>query len=157
MRLLHHTGMAVVLLVVMLLTACDDKPKPLPVGLDIPLEDTTTVFNYGPAVSSLYGTLFEATFVKQSGVTIEEAEADTTPVEKQYVLLLKRPITINADGKDAFNQAQTNVTQVQLVPVPTNARAYLNRRVKVTGKLWGAQTAHHHTPVLIEASSIEAE
>ncbi len=158
MRLLHSlTGTLCVLLVaiVALLTACDDKPKPLPIRLDIVPEDTTTHFKYGPAVAELYGTLYEATFVKQTGVTAEEAEADTTPVEREVVLLLKRPITVTGGNNDGFDTDQTNITQVQLAPVPGNARAYLNRRVKVTGKLWGAQTAHHHTPVLVEATSIE--
>lgn len=153
------TGLQHVLFVVtvVLLTACEDKPKPLPVRLDIVPEDTTTRFNYGPAVSVLYGTLYEAAFVKQTGVTEEELEADTTPVEREVVLLLKRPVTVTGGNKDAFEPDQTNITQVQLVPAPGNARAYLNRRVKVTGKLWGAQTGHHFTPVVIEVSSLEGE
>lgn len=156
-RLSGHSSMHQLLLIVTiaLLTACEDKPKPLPIRLDIVPEDTTTHFKYGPAVAELYGTLYEAAFVKQTGVTAEEAEADTTPVEREVVLLLKHPITVTGGNNDGFDTDQTNITQVQLAPVPGNARAYLNRRVKVTGKLWGAQTAHHHTPVLVEATSIE--
>jgi hypothetical protein len=151
------TGLTYVLFVaaVVLLAACEDKPKPLPIRLDIVPEDTTTHFNYGPAVSVLYGTLYEAAFVKQTGVTQEELEADTTPVEREVVLLLKRPLTITGGNKDAFEPDQTNVTQVQLVPAPGNARAYLNHRVKVTGKLWGAQTGHHFTPVVMETTTLQ--
>lgn len=141
--------------VVVLTSACNSKPKPLPVGQDIQLEDTTTVFNYGPAISVLQGTLYEATFVKETGEIVDDTDTGTTQVEKEFVLLLKRPISVNADTTEGFNDAQTNITQVQLVPVPTNARAYLNRRVKVTGKLWGAQTGHHYTPVLIQTTAIE--
>jgi len=158
-RLPGYTSMHQLLFIVTiaLLTACEDKPKPLPIRLDIVAEDTTTHFNYSPAVSELYGTLYEAPFVKQTGVTEEEARADTTPVEREVLLLLKRPITVTGGNKDAFEPDQTNITQVQLAPAPGNARAYLNRRVKITGKLWGAQTAHHHTPVLLEVSNLEGE
>lgn len=154
-----HSYLRCVLLitVVVLTSACNNKPKPLPVGQDIQLEDTTTVFNYDPAISVLQGTLYEATFVKETGEIVDDTDTGTTQVEKEFVLLLKRPISVNADTTEGFNDAQTNVTQVQLVPVPGNARAYLNRRVKVTGKLWGAQTGHHFTPVLMEVSNLEGE
>lgn len=157
-RLPGYTSMHKLLFIVTiaLLTACEDKPKPLPIRLDIVAEDTTTHFNYSPAVSELYGTLYEATFVKETDVIEVDPEADSTMVEKEFILLLKHPISVNADTTDGFNDEQNNITKVQLVPIPDNARAYLNQRVKVTGKLWGAQTAHHHTPVLIEVTTIEA-
>ncbi|HLP51832.1 MAG TPA: DUF4431 domain-containing protein [Chitinophagales bacterium] len=151
------------LLIAVALSACQNKPVPVKELPPLPVEDTITTFQYSPAVSVLHGTLYMAAYEGAPEYSHEEElNAEDTVglnVEMQYVLLLDKPINVLApkiDESGGFNLPQTDVRKIQLVPA-IDAQQYLNRKVKITGKLWGAQTAHHHTPVLISVDNIDAE
>ncbi|HLP19815.1 MAG TPA: DUF4431 domain-containing protein [Chitinophagales bacterium] len=145
------------LVAVIFFSACSDKPIPAKELAGVSAEDTTTHFEYEPAVSVLHGTLFLAAYEGDFAIA-ETGEPDSLAVETAYVLMLDKPIDITApavDNSGGFDVAQTNVSRIQLVPA-IDAQQYLNRKVKITGKLWGAQTVHHHTPVLISVDEIIA-
>jgi hypothetical protein len=84
---------------------------------------------------------------------------DTTADEREnvYLLLLDKGINIKAPKKDlsdGYNAAINNVMQLQLVN-QQSLDAYLHKHVTITGTLFGAQTGHHHTDVLLDVKSIK--
>jgi hypothetical protein len=87
---------------------------------------------------------------------------DTDRLEDAWLLILDRPICVEADSSWVNNASEHNVIVVQLVvldPGPDN-RALKNvarlvtRRVTVSGFLDHADTGHHRTPVLLVVASI---
>jgi hypothetical protein len=57
-----------------------------------------------------------------------------------------------------LNPGQKNVRRVQLVLDQTayeRYKALLGRKVVATGSLFGANTGHHHTPVLLTVTCID--
>jgi hypothetical protein len=80
---------------------------------------------------------------------------DTDSRETQGILLLSKPICVD-ENPDEYYVAKKNQLEVTLVPLAkTNLKNYLGKQVKVHGKLFHAETGHHHTPVLIEIIRIE--
>ena len=79
---------------------------------------------------------------------------NTDSRETQAVLFLTKAIcTVKDEGSDDTNEA--NQFELTLVP---NQKVRLSglagRSVIVSGKLFGAHTGHHHTPLLLSLSSI---
>jgi hypothetical protein len=80
--------------------------------------------------------------------------------EVAWILTLDKPVCVNADRSNEFDEAEKNVSDVQLALAPegfTKWRAFVRNRVPVvvTGKLFHAHTGHHHTQVLIEVADIK--
>ncbi len=77
--------------------------------------------------------------------------------EGQAILLLTKPICVSANtsDEDAAEQNQKKVTLVSLHG--EDLRAFVGQRISVTGTLFHANTAHHHTHVLIEVGSVQRQ
>jgi len=112
--------------------------------------------SYEPAVVALHGTLIRKTFAGPPNYNdIHKGDkAETT-----WLLDLDSPICVNQDTAEPdLNPSQRNVRRVQLVldqRTYERYKALLGRRVVATGSLFGAHTAHHHTPVLLTVSNLE--
>jgi uncharacterized protein DUF4431 len=79
--------------------------------------------------------------------------------EPTYILKLDSPVCATGDD---FLDANAKVNQVQIFPGDDNAvalfktmRRLVGRRIRVEGKsAFGAQTGHHHAPLLLPIASI---
>ncbi|ATG89166.1 DUF4431 domain-containing protein [Methylomonas koyamae] len=80
---------------------------------------------------------------------------DTDSRETQAILLLEKPICVEANPKD-YEEAEQNQREITLVPQgKENLKVYEGKQIMVQGTLYHAFTGHHHTPVLIEIRHIE--
>ena len=80
---------------------------------------------------------------------------DTDSRETQAILLLAKPVCVEANPKD-YEEAEQNQLVVTLVPLNhENLKSYEGKQIAVQGTLYHAHTGHHHTPVLIEIKRIE--
>jgi hypothetical protein len=80
--------------------------------------------------------------------------------EVAWILRLDKPICVKADQSNEFDEAENNVTDIQLAlaqGAEAKWRAFVRNRVPVvvTGKLFHAHTGHHHTAVLMEVADIK--
>lgn len=111
--------------------------------------------SYEPSVVKLEGTLTKKTF---PGPPNYESVLKGDRPEAYWMLNLERPVCVDQDPTDAdVNGAQKNVRIVQLVVDPKVYQAnagLIGTRVVVTGRLFGAITGHHHTPVLLTVATI---
>jgi len=75
--------------------------------------------------------------------------------ERAIILILSKPIDV---AEDEYGYANKNVRKIQIVLVADpmknvmskTEKLIVGRHVKINGTLFHSQTAHHHTPVLIE-------
>ncbi len=113
------------------------------------------VYNFGQATVSLSGQLEDKVFYGPPGYG-ENPSTDSK--EHALILLLTKAIRV-ADGKgDSSGGAKSNVAEVQLVnlkKIPLST--YFGKKVSVTGRLFPAETGHHHTDVLLEINTIELQ
>ncbi|PYV80179.1 MAG: hypothetical protein DMG93_19520 [Acidobacteria bacterium] len=79
--------------------------------------------------------------------------------ETYWFLKLEFPRCVNQDKSEPdLNPAQTNIKRVQLVLDPEMYKRYRNlvgKSVTVSGTLFGAHTAHHHTCVLLSVITLQ--
>jgi len=112
--------------------------------------------SYEPAVVNLNGILISETF---PGPPNYEGTRQGDKAEVYWLIDLSRPVCVNADKREPdLNQVQKSVRRVQLVLDPIvyeRQKGLLGKRVVVTGTLFGAHTAHHHTPVLLTVKTLE--
>lgn len=106
---------------------------------------------YGRRVQ-LSGTLERRTF---PGPPEYESIAAGDEPETVWLLALDQPSCIAADPRDAsgINHAVGAARQVQLILTADQYRLYakwIGTRAVLRGKLFGAATRHHRTPVLLE-------
>jgi hypothetical protein len=112
----------------------------------------TQPYQYEPAISVLTGKLETENFWGPPGYG-EDTLTDMK--ENCAMLILDAPIDVLADTSGEFNQAADDVGTIQLAST-ISLTDYVGKRVTIKGKLFGAQTAHHHTPVLLDVTSVEA-
>jgi len=98
------------------------------------------------------GTLERKTF--PGPPNYESVAAGDVP-ERVWLLRLDTPACVAADRTDSsgVNAAVSNLRAVQLLLTDVQYRTYakwVGGRAVLTGKLFGAITAHHHTPVLLD-------
>lgn len=108
---------------------------------------------YEPDTVSLTGTIKPRTF---AGSPNFESVARGDQPEHVWVLRLARPICVSASGDQG---EEKNVSDLQLVFTDAEKdyyryRSFLGRRVIVSGSLFQAHTAHHHTKVLLTVKRI---
>ena len=106
--------------------------------------------SYGPSVVELTGTLIRKTF----------ADATGRP-ETYWVLNLSHPACVNEDPKDSdLSYAQKDVRAVQLVLLDhkmyVTYKDLIGKKVIAKGTLFAGITAHHHTPLLLNLSTVRA-
>ncbi len=134
------------------LVACTSNPQAEDETSDVKKQNASE-YQYEPAVSTIHGTLATKVYWGPPGYG-----EDTTVDEREnvYLLVLDKGINIQAPQKDlsdGYNAAINNVMQIQLAN-QQSLDAYLHKNVTVTGTLFGAQTGHHHTDVLLDVKSI---
>jgi hypothetical protein len=77
--------------------------------------------------------------------------------EKIFILELAEPVCVSADPSSRQNsKSHAGVDEVQLSVPAEKARAYVGRRVRASGALFGARTGHHRTPVLLRVAKLGA-
>lgn len=80
--------------------------------------------------------------------------------ESVWILGLSNSVCVSPLATDKENETATNVRELQLVFVEGSAykqvRRFYSKRVVVTGKLFSAQSAHHHKKVLVEVVGIRS-
>jgi hypothetical protein len=112
-------------------------------------------YHYEPTVVELTGKLVEKVFYGPPGYG-EDPKTDSK--EHAAILQLEKPIKVIAEKSDEFNETKSNVKQLQIINIKRIPLSpYLNKKVKLSGKLSSAITGHHHTDVLIEIDMIELQ
>jgi hypothetical protein len=111
----------------------------------IETRSTESNYFYGPTISTLKGKIIMRTFWGPPNFG-----ADTSVDRKEVcpILLLDNPINMAADTTDEFNERKIGVTKIQLV-TDKSVGNFIEKKVTVTGTLFGAMTGHHHTDVLL--------
>lgn len=109
--------------------------------------------NYGNNVA-LSGKLQRVTF---AGPPNYESVSKGDRPEVAFVIDLPESVCVE---KDEMQDAEKGVQTVQLVFTEGEKeyeryKPFLGRKVEVTGKLFHAQTGHHHTSVLIEVTGMK--
>lgn len=112
--------------------------------------------SYEPAVVEVSGKILRKTL--PGPPNYESVKRGDRP-ETGWYLHLTKPICVDGKEGDEFNQPAKGVTDLQLVFVKQDKpyqqyRKFLNQNVVIKGTLFGAQTGHHHTPVLLEVEEI---
>lgn len=111
--------------------------------------------DYEPSFATLTGVLVRRTY---PGPPNFESIREGDKPETSWVLMLPRPVCVDGRSGDPVNVAMTNIRRVQLVFENQESyetyRRILRRRAVVTGLLFGAITAHHHTDVLLIVTTI---
>ena len=112
--------------------------------------------SYEPASVVLSGKLVRKTFAGPPNYS--DIRKGDQP-ETYWLLNLDSRICVNEDkAEPELNPAQRNVRSIELV---LDGGAYdkfevlLGKKVVATGSLFGAQTGHHHTPILLRVTHLE--
>ena len=106
--------------------------------------------NYEPQVVTIAGTIVVKVF---AGPPNYESVAAGDAPERAYILQLAEPICVS--GQDFLkNGPLTDLRELQLV-LPADAQLVPTARVRVKGTLFGRQTGHHRTPVLMHVIRFE--
>lgn len=121
------------------------------VTTDSPEKEQMQPYQYEPAISVLTGTLKTENFWGPPGYG-EDTLTDMK--ENCAMLVLDQPIDVLADTSGEFNQAADNVGIIQLAST-IKLDSYVGKQVEIKGELFGAQTAHHHTPVLLDVKDVK--
>ena len=108
-------------------------------------------YSYEPAVSALEGKLETKNFWGPPGYG-----EDTLNDSKELctILVLKDPIDIVADSTNELEESISNVKKIQLASA-IKLDSYIGKNVLISGKLFSAQTGHHHTDVLMDVKKVE--
>ncbi|MFT3906609.1 MAG: DUF4431 domain-containing protein [Steroidobacteraceae bacterium] len=111
-------------------------------------------FTYQPTLVELSGSLSAESFPSAPGNDESPSEERT---ESVYVLTLDKPIcTRNETGGDTDSESGVTTLQVESKKVSQHKlKSYSGRQVLVKGMLFRAQTAHHHTRVVLTIQSIK--
>ena len=104
-------------------------------------------FQYLQDGVELSGTVFLKTFF---GPPNYGEDPKTDAREQQALLRLDHPFCVNALPSD-YDEAEKEQHVVTLVPLGRfDLGPFAGKHVVVSGSLFHANTAHHHTPVLID-------
>jgi len=113
--------------------------------------------SYGPAKVALHGKLVQKTY---PGPPNYADVRGGDKAETYWLLKLDSPLCVDADKAEPdLNPRQEDVRVVELVlneDAYAKYREFVGKRVVATGSLFGAHTGHHHTPVLLTVSDIQA-
>lgn len=122
--------------------------------------------SYEPKVVSLTGTIVPETF---PGPPNYSSVAEGDKAEEYWILHLKKAIEVQADkGSDSFNEAEQNVTRIQLIMSDSGKYKTPEAKYKAwkplikkgvivvaTGTLSHSNNGHHHTKVLMDVSDLQ--
>jgi uncharacterized membrane protein len=107
---------------------------------------------------NVVGTVARVTF---AGPPNYESIADGDKPETYWILTTSQSIVICPAGAEKSGGTATNAGQQRLQLVLDNGQyklygSLLNQRVSVKGKVWSAQTGHHHTGLLVTVGDMRA-
>ena len=111
--------------------------------------------SYEPDMVAVSGIIRTETF---PGPPNYEAVAKGDSPEIFWILVLDKPVCVEAGQNDALNESESEITEMQMILDSKQYsvfRQYLSLRVMVKGTLFHAHTGHHHTRVLIRVKEIE--
>ena len=97
-----------------------------------------------PAIVDLSGVLERVTF---AGPPNYESIKMGDKAETYFVLRLPKPVCVSVPG-----QAPVSTSRLQLflaLPQYDQFRPKLGHKITVAGRLWPAETGHHHTPLML--------
>jgi hypothetical protein len=78
-----------------------------------------------------------------------------SPQESAAILEVESPVCVRSRQQDDLvNVPRDNIRLIQLVLLPSIARPLPGSKIAVTGTLFGAQTEHHRTRVLLYVKAI---
>lgn len=106
---------------------------------------------YETDVTSIWGKLVRRSFYGPPGYG-EDPKHDSR--ETFFLLKLDAPLDVTFRENDKLNEQDSGIRELQLVLDEKDYaqfRPYINRTIKVRGKLFQALTGHHHTKVLMES------
>jgi hypothetical protein len=110
---------------------------------------TRTCLKYKPSKVKVIGRLFVR---EDFGPPNYGERPETDSKEPHIYLILDRSICVDAGDKlSDYSPAEGELKTIQLVYLARSGfdSAWLKKHVKLTGKLFHANTAHHWTPVLM--------
>ncbi len=106
----------------------------------------------------LVGTIIRKTF--PGSPNFQSLKRGDRP-EVAWILRPAKPICVNADKQDEYNEAERNVSDIQLALTQDQfsqlRRLMRKGAVALTGQLFHSHTGHHHTRVLLAVSKIEGK
>jgi hypothetical protein len=108
-------------------------------GMLVPPQSCSEELKTEPAIVTLTGTLSKASFENDAYKRREQV----------YVLNLVTPIDV---AGDELGDPVKNVKKIQVIFMrdSVNPENFLNKKLRITGSLFHAHTAHHFTDVLIQ-------
>ena len=74
--------------------------------------------------------------------------------ESAAILELDSPVCVRSSRQDDLNVPRDNIRLIQLVLLPSIVGPVPDRKIAVTGTLFGAHTAQHRTRVLLYVKTI---
>lgn len=111
---------------------------------------------FEPAVTTIVGKLIRRTL--PGPPNYESIKTGDAP-ETYWFVIPARPFCVRGTLGDDLNRADVaNVSTVQLILLPDEYKTQahlMGQSVKVTGTLSTAITGHHHTPVVLQVTTIE--
>jgi hypothetical protein len=84
-------------------------------------------------------------------------EAELPPVQSAYVLFVPAELTCEIEEVEGKREKVTGVTMLHVVPseeLSKKLEQFTGKPVEVSGKIFGAHTRYHRTPVLIDVEKI---
>ncbi|MFI5144700.1 MAG: DUF4431 domain-containing protein [Ignavibacteria bacterium] len=162
MKTFLHAAAAAIILIVLFVSGCNKLGEKNNSSSDSQNVKTTgnksdsvspPAFYYEPDTCAIYGLLNKESFYGPPGYG-ENPKKDAK--EYCYVLKLKVPIDVKPrEGSDKnFDIQQNKVQKIQIFSNDKSVNDFLEGRigdnVMVRGRLLGASTGHHHTPVIME-------
>ena len=97
-----------------------------------------------PVIVTLSGVLERTTF---AGPPNYESTKTGDKAETYFVLRLSKPVCVLTPG-----QAPLSATRLQLFLASSQYdqfRPKIGQKITVSGRLWPAETGHHHTPLML--------
>ena len=105
--------------------------------------------SYEPAVVTLQGKLERRTYPGRPNY--EDIKEGDEP-ETGFYLVLENAVCLEGEQSSPDHYPQSMVNFVQLI-LDTDGYeklgSYLNKKITISGKLFGAYTGHHHAPILM--------
>ena len=91
-------------------------------------------------------------------LSVKRAKDAAGRPERPYILPLQAPACLAGDGE--FDRVDSTTT-VQIyssnAKVLASIRALVGKSIRVVGNPFGAHTAHHHAPIVMDIATIEAK
>jgi hypothetical protein len=119
-----------------------------------PASAGTDCLEYEPAVVKLTGKAIKEKYPLQSNYVVGDMRGKSADFP---FLLLDKPICLKGQEDNEYHPPQADISKIELILKKTQSKVFdtsLNRKIVVTGTLFGRHTRYHHAAVLMEVESI---